>query len=225
MFNFKSQLLGVAAVLPVVAAGLLSSVGSAQAGQLTGSIGLNGTAGSFSTGTNPGSTQFKFVDVDGIEPTGDFFPALISSTSPVPGITINNLTLTKVADVPVLGSQYAKYTTNALSPWIDFGTRTLGSVTAALTFDLDATQFLRNRVGPNGVQIATLDGLTGKFNFNGVTTVATGFLSGSRSGTTSGYEITLTADPTPVPEPTTMLGLGLVAAGMTVARRRKAVTA
>jgi hypothetical protein len=46
MFNFKSQLLGAAAVLPIAAAGLFASAGSAQALALGGSIELNGTAGS-----------------------------------------------------------------------------------------------------------------------------------------------------------------------------------
>jgi hypothetical protein len=220
MFNFKSQLLGAAAVLPIAAAGLLGSAGSAQALGLNGSIELNGTAGSFNTSVNPGTTTFSFADVDSVVGYDDFAGIGLHTSA----TTINTLTLTleEILAPTASGATRGRYSTGALSPWINFGTKTIGGVTSNLSFNLNNTQVLRTRTSSTGVRIVDIEGLTGAFFFNGLT-LGTGFLSGSRSGNANSYEITLEAKA--VPEPTTMLGLGLVAAGMTVASRRKLVKA
>jgi hypothetical protein len=224
MFNFKSQLLGAAAILPIAAAGLLSSAGSAQALTLNGSIGINGTAIVPSDGVNPATTSVTFIDIDGVDLTGDFAnftPNLDSNTLSITGISISTLNLTRTA---VLSVRRATYLTGTYTPFIDFGERTLDGVTAFLTFDLEDTEVTRTWLTSNNISDVTFDGLTGRFNFDGVT-VGTGFLNASLSGLSSTYQLTIVTDLTSIPEPTTMLGLGLVAAGMTVARRRQLVKA
>jgi hypothetical protein len=220
MFNFKSQLLGAAAVLPIAA--VVSFAGSAQAVTLNGSIGLNGTSGQFSTAINPNTTTFTFIDVDGVNASGDFanFLPVLGPNPSLPLITINTLTLQRDS---IINSSRAIYKTVSPLSWINFGERTLNGITDTLTFELNETQFLRNRLSGTSVSISDLDGLTGKFKFDG-DTLASGFLRGSRSGSDSTYQITLETMQS-VPEPTTMLGLGLVAAGMTLASRRKLVKA
>ncbi|ADI63074.1 PEP-CTERM sorting domain-containing protein [Trichormus azollae] len=224
MFNFKSELLGAAAVLPIAAAGFLGSAGSAQALTLNGSIGINGTAIVPSDGVNPATTSVTFVDVDGVDLTGDFAnftPNSDSNTLAITGISITTLNLTRTA---IISAIRATYLTGTYTPFIDFGERTLDGVTAFLTFDLDYTEVTITQLASNNISDVTLDGLTGRFNFDGVT-VATGFLNASLSGISSTYQLTIVTDLTPIPEPTTMLGLGLFAAGMTVARRRQLVKA
>jgi PEP-CTERM motif len=170
---------------------------------------------------NPAVTTFSFTDVDSVVGFGDFAGIGLHTAT----TTINTLTLTlqEILAPTGSGATRGRYSTGALSPWIDFGTRTIGGVTSNLSFNLNNTQVLRTRTSATGVRVVDIEGLTGAFNFDG-TTVATGFLSGSRAGSANSYEITLDAVKT-VPEPTTMLGLGLVAAGMTVASRRKLVKA
>jgi hypothetical protein len=228
MFNFKSQLLGIAAVLPVAA--VVSFAGSAQAVQLQGSVGLNGTSAVANDGINPQTTTLRFLDVDGVDAFGDFanfLPGLAPNPSS-PNITISTLNLTKIAGSEIVNSvlSRAEYTTGVVTPFINFGERTLNGTTAILTFDLDNTVVTRTKRNSSiGTSIAdiTLDGLTGVFNFDGQT-VGEGFLNASLSGAASTYQITI--DPIrSTPEPTTIIGLGLVASGMVISRRRKAVKA
>ncbi|MCC5607278.1 PEP-CTERM sorting domain-containing protein [Nostoc sp. CHAB 5834] len=214
MINFKSKLLNatlaVTAAIPLATAGLFTSAGSAQAVTLSGSIGLNGTSVVPNDGSNPATTSITFTDVDGVSsPSGDF--AAFSPTLSGTGITISTLNLTKISD---LTSTIAKYSTGIYTPFINFGSRTLGSTTALLTFDLDDSVVTRNQIFDD--TILDVAGITGKFNFDGQT-IARGALSASVSGASSTYQLTLTT----VPEPTTMLGLGLVGAGMVISRRRK----
>ncbi|MDZ8090667.1 MAG: PEP-CTERM sorting domain-containing protein [Nostoc sp. DedQUE05] len=217
MINFKSKLLNATLAasfaIPLATAGVFTSAGSAQAVTLNGSIGLTGTSIVPSDGINPATTSIKFVDVDGIDTNGDFaaFSPSLSGT----GITINTLNLTKIANI---SSTTATYSTGVYTPFINFGSRTLGSTTALLTFDLDDSVVTRTRKSATNINDVILDGITGKFNFNGKT-IGIGNLGASLNGKTSEYHLTLEA--VSVPEPTTMLGLGLVGAGMVMSRRRK----
>ncbi|MDZ8140075.1 MAG: PEP-CTERM sorting domain-containing protein [Nostoc sp. DedQUE04] len=217
MINFKSKLLNATLAasfaIPLATAGMFTSAGSAQAVTLNGSIGLTGTSIVPNDGVNPATTSIKFVDVDGIDTNGDFaaFSPSLSGT----GITINTLNLTKIANV---SSTTATYSTGVYTPFINFGSRTLGSTTALLTFDLDDSVVTRTRKSATNINDVILDGITGKFNFNGKT-IGIGNLGASLNGKTSEYHLTLEA--VSVPEPTTMLGLGLVGAGMVMSRRRK----
>ncbi|MEH2176321.1 PEP-CTERM sorting domain-containing protein [Nostoc sp.] len=217
MINFKSKLLNATLAasfaIPLATAGMFTSAGSAQAVTLNGSIGLTGTSMVPSDGVNPTATSIKFVDVDSVDTDGDFaaFSPNLSGT----GITINTLNLTRTA---VLSGTTATYSTGVYTPFINFGSRTLGSTTALLTFDLDDSVVTRTRKSATNINDVILDGITGKFNFNGKT-IGIGNLGASLNGKTSEYHLTLEA--VSVPEPTTMLGLGLVGAGMVMSRRRK----
>ncbi|MGV0105808.1 PEP-CTERM sorting domain-containing protein [Nostoc sp. DSM 114167] len=224
MINFKSKLvnatLAASFAIPLTTAGIFTSASSAQAVTLNGSIGLNGTSIVPSDGINPAKTTIKFVDVDGVDTDGDF-KFFSPNLNPGAGITINPLTLTKIANLPSSGTTTkATYSTGVYTPFINFGSRTLGSTTALLTFDLDDSVVTRIRKSATDINDVILDGITGNFNFNGKT-IASGNLGASLSGATSTYHLTLEA--VSVPEPTTMLGLGLVGAGMIMSRRRKSV--
>ncbi|MEH2170309.1 MAG: PEP-CTERM sorting domain-containing protein [Nostoc sp.] len=220
MISLKSKLvnatLAATFAIPLVSAGIFTSAGSAQAVSLNGSIGLDGTSIVPNDGINPLKTSIKFVDVDGVDTDGDF-TAFSPNLNPGAGITINTLNLTKIAN---LSGTTATYSTGVYTPFINFGSRTLGSTTALLSFDLDDSVVTRIRKSGTDINDVILDGITGKFNFNGKT-IATGNLGASLSGKTSTYHLTLNA--VSVPEPTTMLGLGLVGAGMVMSRRRKSV--
>ncbi|MEH2125432.1 PEP-CTERM sorting domain-containing protein [Nostoc sp.] len=223
MINFKSKLLNATLAasfaIPLATAGMFTSAGSAQAVTLNGSIGLTGTSIVPSDGINPAKTSIKFFDIDSVDTDGDFkfFSPTLSGT----GITINTLNLTKIANLPTVGTTTsATYSTGVYTPFIDFGSRTLGSTTALLTFDLDDSVVTRIRKSTTNINDVILDGITGKFNFNGKT-IGVGNLGASLNGKTSEYHLTLEA--VSVPEPTTMLGLGLVGAGMVMSRRRKSV--
>ncbi|MEH1908768.1 MAG: PEP-CTERM sorting domain-containing protein [Nostoc sp.] len=223
MISFKSTLLNatlaITAALPLAAAGMFTSAGSAQAVTLNGSIGLSGTSGILNDGINPASTSIAFTDVNVSPSTSGDFSAFSPKLGTTP-ITIKTLNLTKIAD---LTTTLATYSTGNYIPFIDFGSETLDGTTAFLTFDLDNSVLTRITSSNGGIGYG-INEITGKFNFNGQT-IATGLISGSLSGASSTYQLTLTAQAVSVPEPTTMLGLGLVGAGMvmSMSRRRKSV--
>ncbi|MEH1811567.1 MAG: PEP-CTERM sorting domain-containing protein [Nostoc sp.] len=216
MINFKSKLvnatLAATFAIPLATAGMFTSAGSAQAVSLNGSIGLTGTSIVPSDGINPATTSIKFVDVDGVDTDGDF-KFFSPNLNPGAGITIKTLNLTRIGTTTT-------YSTGPYTPFINFGSRTLGSTTALLTFDLDDSVVTRSWISKTSINDVALKGITGKFNFNGKT-IGVGNLGASVNGKTSEYHLTLEA--VSVPEPTTMLGLGLVGAGMVMSRRRKSV--
>ncbi|MEH2259321.1 PEP-CTERM sorting domain-containing protein [Nostoc sp.] len=223
MINLKSKLvnatLAATFAIPLATAGLFTSAGSAQAVSLNGSIGLSGKSVVLSDGVNPKNTSIGFKTVH-VDDTYDDFAAFLPNLSS--GIKINTLNLTKIANLPTVGTTTSatySYSTGIYTPFIDFGFRTLGSTTALLTFDLDDSVVTRTRKSNSNIN-DEFDGITGTFNFKGKT-IATGNLGASLNGNSSTYHLTLEA--VSVPEPTTMLGLGLVGAGMVMSRRRKSV--
>ncbi|WP_375513362.1 PEP-CTERM sorting domain-containing protein [uncultured Nostoc sp.] len=221
MIGFKSKFLNATLAatfaIPLATAGMFTSAGSAQAVTLSGSIGLTGTSVIPSSVGNPDATTIGFADVNVTNNTSGNFLAF-SPTLSGTDITIKTLSLTKTFEPT---STLAIYSTNSYTPFIDFGSRTLDGTTAFLTFDLDNSVLTRTTFSDGGIGYG-VNQITGKFNFNGQT-IATGLISGSLSGTSSGYELNLTAKAVSVPEPTTMLGLSLVGAGIVVSmsRRRK----
>ncbi|WP_414564723.1 MULTISPECIES: PEP-CTERM sorting domain-containing protein [unclassified Anabaena] len=218
MITCKSNLfkgaVAVLAAIPIVAATTFTPGGSAEAAILRGSIGLGGQALVPDNGVNPLNTSIGFVNVDGVNAHGDFgnFIPTLSPNPSTPLIQISTLNLTRSS---VDGPARATYSTGAVPTFIDFGERTLDGITGLLTFDLDDSFIERSRLASKFIFYGAFDGIKGAFNFNGQT-VAKGFLSASVSGEANRYEITLTT----VPEPATLLGLGIVAAGMAVSRRR-----
>ncbi|MEH2054979.1 MAG: PEP-CTERM sorting domain-containing protein [Nostoc sp.] len=224
MIGFKSILLNatlaITAAIPLAAAGLFTSAGSAQAVTLNGSIGLSGTSTIDNVGTNPTTTSITFTNVN-ITPsssTGDFL-AFSPNLGTTP-IAIKTLNLNRTA---ILSNTSATYSTGTYTQFINFGSETLDGITGLLTFDLDDSVVTRTTLfGGNSINFNALDGILGEFNFNGQT-LAAGILNASFSGGASTYQLTLSTLPVSVPEPTTMLGLGLVGAGMvmSMSRRRK----
>ncbi|TVP64800.1 MAG: PEP-CTERM sorting domain-containing protein [Nodularia sp. (in: Bacteria)] len=214
--NFFKGAVATLAAIPLAAAVTFTPAGSAQAARLSGSISLTGEA-IIPSEINPATTTFTFKNVTGVNTGGDFtnfFPVL----SPGAGITINTLNLTRIGDGK---SELGTYSTTPNFEFINFGSRTLGATTAALTFVLDAAELSRTRLFETpSVSITSLSGITGKFMFDGET-ISSGFVNASVSGGSSGYQLTL--DTVAVPEPATLLGLGVVAAGMAVSRRRKTI--
>jgi hypothetical protein len=195
MKHFPSVLFG--ATLAATTAVVAFAPSSAQAIQLSGSVSINGTLDI--TQINSTTVGLDFVDVDGVSSTpvfSNFLPPLNTGS-----LTIKDLTLTALV-TPTLTANYA---TGAVATFLDFGTRTLGSDTGLLTFDLNAANFLVTTIPSTGSIAATLQGATGVWKFNG-STIATGAITGTDFGEGS-YTISLTAQP--VPEPITMGGLAL----------------
>ncbi|WP_353931216.1 PEP-CTERM sorting domain-containing protein [Okeanomitos corallinicola TIOX110] len=215
MFNFKSQLLGIAAVLPVAAAGLLGSAGSAQAAALIGDFALSGNGNatlSLDSLTFNNPTTFDIID-DG---------------------TVDSFTGFTLGDI---GNIISFSGNSADNPWLDLGIDA-GSIADGLnTFELTAADYVTSQnnafvdiqITAHGIFKSATGELSKGQAFltlqkfgNKATLDAQLASGGSITGLTySGVSFAATA----VPEPTTMLGLGLVAAGMTVARRRKVVKA
>lgn len=216
--NFFKGAVATLAALPLAAAATFTPAGSAQAAALSGSVSLSGTA-IVPGGLNPATTTIKFSNPTGVSTGGDFdnfFPDI----TPGAGITINDLFLTRVGGGTATSGTYSTIPDGF--ELINFGERTLGTTTDTLTFVLDATQFIRTRIAANNVSITGPFGVAGNFIFDGAT-IASGFLNASISGTSSSYQLSLVTDPVAVPEPATLLGLGVVAAGMAVSRRRKTI--
>jgi uncharacterized protein involved in outer membrane biogenesis len=201
--GLQTLLLGTAITASVVA-----SV-PAQALSLSGSIGLTGN----STVT-PNGVTFLTDTVNNA--TGNFIGLLGSNTA-----ILQPLVLTPSLGANPGAGTYSNRGIAALPSFINFGTVTIGSSTAALTFDLDevsngVTTVVKNPV--SGVS-HNINPLTGRFNFGGQT-IAGGFLQASVSGTganaASTYQVTLST----VPIPTPALLPGLLAMGAAALRKR-----
>jgi hypothetical protein len=228
MIGFKSALLNatlaVTAAIPLATAGLFTSASSAQAAALTGSFQLSSglTTGEISSNSIKFSSFFdpKFVFLpDGSQKTEsftNFYFAKINNILSFSPVDVNNPFLD-------LGTNTTTITDNKNI----FKVTSIGSL--ALTNTTDAT----NKTGTS-ISI----GLSGIFvgdNPNDISKGSGGlafFLQGIDAATlqasldkgetvsglsfTGGYLAT-------VPEPTTVIGLGLVGAGMVMSRRRKSV--
>jgi hypothetical protein len=198
----KFGLLPVVAVA-TVAAGTLMGAGSAEAAGLTpgSSLTIGGNLEE-AVGTTPGLIDFadSFFG-DGIDDgivlggTGDF-TALIPSF-----VSIQDLTFDAGGSLSV-----------ATNPFIDFGNVDFGAGLQSFTFEL-ISGLLDLPAGPSSN--ATF---VGNFLYGGQY-AGSGHLGFSSAGNANGYTVSLTvAD---VPEPATMLGLGLVAGAGFLASRRK----
>jgi hypothetical protein len=197
-------------VFLAVAATVLSiDLKPAQALTLNGSLGIAGngvvneTFDSVVAGTAGDQTKLSFLNpLSVVSVAGDFAipninPALLGSSP-----TIKNLVLTDT-DGDLL------YDNPGVTNFIDFGSYTINSVTANLSFDLDsgAEEFARHQVG-NSISYQDPTGIFGEFKFNG-NTLADGFMNISQSRQTGAFQISLQTKA--VPEPSNLLGFGVVA--------------
>ncbi len=195
------------------------AVAPAQALTIGSSLGLGGPATLFfEPGTNNIVSDFsssgQTLEVGFDTPSGSSGTLDFSflNTSPPPGsITVNRLPLTLISD-PASTSRTFSVATLPNYTFIDFGPRTIGSTTAALSFVLDGG----NSVGLTNVGgVAFLSDISGRFVF-GEEILASGFVSASRSNNAGRYEISATAIPTPALLP------GLFGLGVAALRKRKA---
>jgi PEP-CTERM motif len=220
MLNFKS-LLSAAAVLPVVAAGLFASIGSAQAAFLgvspTYSLG-NFKANAITWGdkkfTFESSTSLIDHDEITIDAQGNdyYFNYVLKTAAPVgTPTTVPSFTLNYKVDVLP--------TSNYIITAVD-NDSTVGG------FNPPAESLVSTFYGvPGNVLTST----NGSANFQTLLpaskSVRVTNTYTSNGGNIVSFQNSFHQEPMKTPEPTTMLGLGVVAAGMTVARRRKSVTA
>jgi PEP-CTERM motif len=191
--DLRTSLIAVSVTVATVV-----SVAPAQAIQLSGSMGLSGdlditnTANGFiwNFSENVVNDQFgDFLGVSFADNSGPEISTLEFSCGPgtIPGIN--------------------SCTTDPIASFIDFGMQTIQGVTANLSFNLDAAEYMS--WGNNFFNTtAAASGITGSLMFNGAT-LAVGTFSGGQTGNSSTYHMTLAAVPTSVPEPSTTLGIGL----------------
>ncbi|MEH2116561.1 PEP-CTERM sorting domain-containing protein [Nostoc sp. C052] len=234
MISFKSKLLNATlaftAAIPLATAGMFTSAGSAQAAALSGEIQFNGgfTAPS-------GISQITFSQ-----------DALTFTPQPITpigiGSTTGNFSAFNSGNIGNIISFSSKVADN---PFIDFGSLTYpgfilpgtdtSSITDGLnTFTLTSSSYKLNQDGLNvGIGVALFGyftSATGEISNGGgnltfqVNNASIASVNSILSSGGSISNLTFSGGTfATVPEPTTLLGLGIVGAGMVMSRRRKTV--
>lgn len=216
--NFRTVSLNVA-ISAVVTAGALAVASTAEAAALSGKLTLTGdkaTVPNLTVVNTSGNLVFG-NPITTAGSTGDF-----ASLAPG-GIDIKPLTLALnsiAAGVP--GTVTKAYTGTTTNPFIDFGTRTIGSTIAPLLFALNTpSSFAGTETTIGALRIETASGsAVGKFIF-GTETIANGAITAFEFNEGSGYTISLSAQPIPAP----VLLPGLICLGLGALRRKAETTA
>ncbi|MGH1392460.1 MAG: PEP-CTERM sorting domain-containing protein [Trichormus sp.] len=203
MNKFQSLFLGATMAASTMTA-VAFAPSAAQAISLAGELELDGNVQLSRTG-NQVLVDFTSVNTVTAVPTfSNLLPPLgtgVPGNLPISigngaGISIQDLILTRVS-----GTTYQ--TAAVTTSFLNFGQRTLGSTTAALTFNLNPAQFFVQTTANGGLAVSLL-GTTGTWQF-GNDIIGTSQITANDIGRTGAYTITATA----VPEPLTMGGLAL----------------
>ncbi|MEH2294540.1 PEP-CTERM sorting domain-containing protein [Nostoc sp.] len=212
MVSFKSTLLNatlaITAALPLAAAGLFTSTGSAQAAALVGDLSFGGGSNNATLKTN--SLTFNTPNTFAIDTS--------SSTGSFTAFTQGTI-----------GNILSFAPTSATNPFLDLGTNAATIADNLNTFAVTSATYTLTQVTPNLVSINVItDGFfksmlgdisqgQGIFTLQAKGTLAdvTADLNTGVTATYSGLYFTS------VPEPAALLGLGAVGAVMVMSRRRK----
>jgi len=191
------------ATLAASAVGAFMAAAPAQAMKISGSVTIDGPA-SFSMDPFPMSDTIEFLDEQITSGTGSFMVGQ--------GVEVEDLTLEFDS---FNGPDSALYTYEALTPFITFND--------GLTFKLDEGEATREFLGSfaGGNILLNLTTLDGKFVNASGEQVAKGLLTAQSVGDAKNFSIDLTVVEESVPEPATMLGLGVVAGSLALSRAGK----
>jgi hypothetical protein len=195
MKTLSSLGVGTSVIAATVTAATVVAVAPAQAAQLNGSVGLSGNLDIQNTANG---FIWSFSENVVNDRTLDFAGLSFSAGSSLPSIADLEFTCDDA-------SPFSTCNTDPVTPFINFGEQTIDGTTDALTFNLDASQFISWEFLSMG-QTSAFPAITGQFMFNGAT-LATGNFSGGYAGDASTYQMTLTTQE--VPEPLTIMGTGL----------------
>lgn len=245
MFNFKSQVLNATlaatVAIPVATASLLTSAGSAQAAALTGEFSFNG---GFTQ--SPSATSVVTLKKDSLIFTPDSILAGVTGAKSTPVAITSQTGSFSIFNSAGIGDIISFTNNTVQNPFLDFGSLTepgrvgTGENTSSLrdnknTFTLESAKYTLSQI-TNSKNLSLEVTLFGYFtSASGEITQGQGNLTFQKNNTTLTQANTILANggslanltfsgaafTTSVPEPTTMLGLGLVGAGMLVSRRRK----
>ncbi|MEH2005054.1 PEP-CTERM sorting domain-containing protein [Nostoc sp.] len=215
MIGFKSTLLNatlaITAALPLAAAGLFTSVGSAQAAALVGDLSFtgNGTASLLENSLTFNLPNTFTISSDPLVTNGSF--AAFTQGR--------------------IGNILSFSPTSATNPFLDLGTSAATIADNLNTFAVTSATYSLTQATPNLVSINVItDGffkstLGDVSQGQGIFTLqAKGTIDSIKTDWAKGTAANATYSSlyfTTVPEPATVLGLGLFAAGLVISRRRK----
>ncbi|HAG83578.1 MAG TPA: hypothetical protein DCL61_21115 [Cyanobacteria bacterium UBA12227] len=215
----KNAIIGSLAVLPLVAAGVFTNAGSAQAVTFTNGSILQVNADFINTAANP--LSLRFFD-------GSTTPSTLTNIGGTGTFGIGNDSTGSFSGFANNGAtndpNYDILSVDFNNPSTYVGKTFLSAVIPGDNFTFTIDEAITDKFvfgSTNGV--FTLSNVKGTFSSTSPTNSApgVGFLSGTfiqNNGTFSG---TFTVEVADVPEPTTLAGLGLVAGSLAFARNRK----